>query len=137
MIGAIFPNKDKGDTIAALLRGDPQAFIDVMDEACPLHSQSGWLMLTTTYSPHQALETLELSVQARRKYLKILYRTCGFHACLPTTMRISVRYDRTADALYRGGCGDVWKGLYHDQEVAVKVIRTYSDSDLQKVVGVG
>ena len=108
-----------------------------MDEACLLHFRSGWLILMATYPPHQALETLDLSVQLRRKYLKILYRTCGFHERLPTTMRIAVRYDRTADALFRGGCGDVWKGEYRDQEVAVKVIRVYSDSDLQKVIGVG
>jgi len=38
--------------------------------------------------------------------------------------------------LYRGGFADVWKGKYRGRDVAVKVIRTYSTSDLQKVIGV-
>jgi hypothetical protein len=49
---------------------------------------------------------------------------------------IPVCCDLTGDALYRGGCADIRKGNYRGQDVAVKVIRTYSDSDLQKIVGV-
>ena len=51
-------------------------------------------------------------------------------------LNIPVSYDRTGDALYRGGFADVWKGEYCGQEVAVKVIRIYSNSDLRKVIGV-
>jgi len=40
-------------------------------------------------------------------------------------------------ALYRGGFADVWKGKYRDRDVAMKVLRTYSTSDLQKIIGVG
>ena len=46
-------------------------------------------------------------------------------------------YDRTGRALYRGGFADVWKGKHGDRDVAIKVLRTYSDSDLAKIVGVG
>ena len=49
---------------------------------------------------------------------------------------IPVCYDRTRVALYKGGFADVWKGEYRGRDVAVKVIRTYSNSDLQKIVGV-
>lgn len=111
-----------------------------MDEVCLLsvcRCQPDRSMLTVTCFFRQALETLDLSVQVRKKYLKVLYRTCGHHALLPTTMHIPARYDRMADALYTGGCGDVWKGEYRNREVAVKVIRTYSSSDLKKVIGVG
>lgn len=53
-------------------------------------------------------------------------------------MRITVWYDRVGSvALYRGGFADVWKGEYCGREVAVKVIRTYTGSDLQKIIGVG
>jgi hypothetical protein len=31
----------------------------------------------------------------------------------------------------------VWKGKHCGRDVAVKVIRTYSDDDLQRVIGVG
>jgi len=51
-------------------------------------------------------------------------------------MKVLAHYDRTGSALYRGGFADVWKGDYRGREVAVKVIRTYTKSDLQKVIGV-
>ena len=40
------------------------------------------------------------------------------------------------DALYRSGFGDVWKGEWGGQSVAVKVIRAYSQGDSEKMVGV-
>jgi len=50
---------------------------------------------------------------------------------------VPICYDRTGDALFRGGYADVWKGRCCGREVAVKVIRTYSTSDLQKIIRVG
>jgi hypothetical protein len=78
----------------------------------------------------------ELSSETRKKCLKSLYRTCGRHALLPRALKIPMCYDRTGVALYRGGFADVWKGQHRSQDVAVKVIRTYSNDGLQKVVGV-
>ena len=51
-------------------------------------------------------------------------------------MHITVSYGKTGSALYRGGFADVWKGEYSGRDVAVKVIRTYSDSNLQRMMGV-
>jgi len=51
-------------------------------------------------------------------------------------MKVLIQYDRTSAALCRGGFGDVWKGEYNGRDVAVKVVRTYSNSDLQKILGV-
>ena len=48
-----------------------------------------------------------------------------------------VCYDRTRVALYQGGFADVWKGKHCGRDVAVKALRTYSNSDLQKIIGVG
>jgi hypothetical protein len=78
----------------------------------------------------------ELPPRIRQKCLESLYRTCGHHALLPRSLKILVRYDRTSTALYRGGFADVWKGQHFNRDVAVKVIRTYSDDDLQRVIGV-
>jgi len=52
-------------------------------------------------------------------------------------MKTHAEYDRTSIALYRGGSAEVWKGLYCGRDVAVKVIMTYSNSDLRKIIGVG
>ena len=56
---------------------------------------------------------------------------------LPRALEIQALYDRTGAALYRGGFADVWKGEYCGRDVAVKVIRMYSTSDLQKMTAVG
>jgi hypothetical protein len=62
---------------------------------------------------------------------------CGRHALLPRGLRITVCYDQTGAVLYRGGFADVRKGEHCGRDVAVKVLRTYSDDDLQKLIGVG
>ena len=78
----------------------------------------------------------ELSPETRKKCLKLLYRICGRHALLPKALKIPSCYNQSSAALYRGGFADVWKGEHRGQDVAVKVIRTYSNSDLQKIIGV-
>ena len=50
-------------------------------------------------------------------------------------MHITVSYDRTGGALYRGGFADVWKGDHSGRDVAIKIIRTYSESSLNAVIG--
>ena len=77
-----------------------------------------------------------LSLSARVKCLRRLYRACGSHGILPKTLRIPVCFDHTAYPLYRGGYADVWKGEHCGRDVAVKVIRTYSRSKLKKIIGV-
>ena len=38
--------------------------------------------------------------------------------------------------MYRGGYGDVWKGESRGRHVAVKVIRTYPNSDYRNIIRV-
>ena len=78
----------------------------------------------------------DLSPWARKQCLKPLYRICGLYALLPKSLTIPTCYDRTSIALYRGGYADVWKGEYCGRDVAVKVMRIYSNSDLRKILGV-
>ena len=84
----------------------------------------------------QALNRPDLSPGARVISLKQLYKACGYHALIPKSLRVPICYNRANFPLYRGGYADVWKGEHGGREVAVKVIRTYSNSDLRKVVGV-
>ncbi|KAF9649070.1 kinase-like protein [Thelephora ganbajun] len=84
----------------------------------------------------EALHTTPgLSLWPRKKCLKLLYRTCGHHKLVPTTLKIPICCDRTSNVLYRSGFADVWKVEHCGRDVAVKAIRTYSNSDLQKVIG--
>ena len=92
--------------------------------------------LTLTYSVGQALDRPKLSPRTRESCLQSLYRICSHRALLPTSLKVPVSFERTGDALYRGGYADVWRGDHCGRDVAVKVIRIYSDSDLQRVIGV-
>ena len=92
--------------------------------------------LTLLCSVNQALDGPDLSLQTRKNCLKLLHKMCGRHALIPTPLKVPVSFERTGDAVFRGGFADVWKGEHHGRDVAVKVIRLYSDSDLQRVVGV-
>ena len=62
---------------------------------------------------------------------------CGRQALLPRSFQIPLCYDRSEDALYSGGYADVWMGEHQGRKVAVKVLRVYSTSDLNKVTSVG
>ena len=84
----------------------------------------------------QALDRSDLSPRTRENSLRSLYRTCGRHALLPTSLKFPIPFERNGNALFRGGFADVWKGRHDGQDVAIKVIRIYSNSDLQRVIGV-
>ena len=79
----------------------------------------------------------DLELRLRKKCLSTLCRICGRQGLLPRSLQIPVCYDRSEDALYSGGYADVWMGEYQGREVAVKVLRVYSTSDLDKIVTVG
>ena len=87
-------------------------------------------------SVDQALDMPDLSLQMRVRCLRRLCRACSYHGILPGTLRIPTCYDRTAFPLYMGAYAGVWKGVHCGRDVAVKVLRTYSNNDLQKVHGV-
>ena len=94
------------------------------------------LKLTLTRSADKALDRPDISSRTRDSCLQSLYRMCSRYALLPTSLKIPVSYERADDVPYRGGFADVWKREHCGRDVAVKVIRIYSDSDLQRVVGV-
>ena len=135
----IFSSQDESDTIRRLLGDDVQAFVDVMDEArsAPTrHRKPVSIETDTNAFCHQALDRPDLSPRTRENCLRSLCKMCGRHALLPTTLKTPISFERTGNITYRGGFADVWKGEYRGQDVAVKVIRIYSDSELQRVIGV-
>ena len=78
-----------------------------------------------------------LEPQLRKKTLRALCIICGRHAILPRSLQIPPCYNRTDDALYSGGFADVWKGEHRGRKVAVKVLRLYTTSNLDKITTVG
>jgi hypothetical protein len=61
---------------------------------------------------------------------------CTARSLLPRSLKIEVSYDLPDVPHYRGGSADTWKANYGDREVAVKVLRISTDSDLQKAARV-
>lgn len=83
------------------------------------------------------LDSANLSPWTEKKCLRLLYKTCGHHILLPKALQVLANYDRSSGALCHGGFGDVWKGELSGREVAVKVIRTYLQGELERVINVG
>lgn len=113
LMDEIFARRESEDEIRALSKDDAQAFIDVVDEE---------------------LNKPDFPQSYRKRCFRALYKTCGRHSLLPETLRVPTCYDRAGYPLYWGRYADVWKGSCRDRDVAVKVIRTYSNDDFHKVV---
>jgi hypothetical protein len=69
----------------------------------------------------------------RRTCLEYLRRICSLHNLPPTPMQFELLNNPVGIAPCRGGSADVFKCVDQNLEVAVKVLRTYSNSDLERV----
>ena len=78
-----------------------------------------------------------LRPQLRQKCLTVLCKICGRQGLLPRSLQIQFSYDRSEDPVYSGGFADVWKGEHQATKVAVKVLRVFELSDLNKITNVG
>ena len=82
------------------------------------------------------MQTLNLIQETRKKCLKSLYKMCAGHTLFPSALKIELCDSPTGDPHCRGGFGDIWKREHQGQQVAVKVLRTYANSNLQKITRV-
>jgi len=120
---------------------DAQTTIDVVYEVGfrTFSSQKSWLIDSIFEPQHyvdQASDSFSPFPQVRKACLKPLYRICGLHNLPPRAMQIELLNDPAGIAFYRGGFADVFKCMGQSMEVAVKVLRTYRTSDLQKITRV-
>ena len=140
LVEAILSSTDEDELVRSLRGDDAQAFIDVMDEVRSSLAHHREADQPKIRPIDQALESLNLLTQIRKKGLKVVYRMCGRNRLLPRSLQVPLCYDRQGFPLYAGGFADVWKGEHLGQDVAVKVIRTPSSVDLQssrKIISVG
>ena len=68
--------------------------------------------------------------------LKSLYKVCVSNSLLPQSLGIELCDDPTSIMLYPSGFGDVYKRGCKGREVAVKVLKTYVNSDPQNITRV-
>ena len=77
-----------------------------------------------------------LTPPLRKKCLGALRTICGRQSLLPRSVQIAYYHNPLDEPLYRGGYADIWAGEYQDRKVAVKVLRTYTSSDVGKIIRV-
>ena len=147
LIEAIFTSKDEAKMIGDLRGDDAQTFVDVVHEVFSVFFHlRGTIRLPLLFAPFtfelspstdQVLDLPDLQPLLRGKCLRALCHICGRQALLPRSLQVSLCYNRLDTPLYRGGFADVWKGEYRGCNVAVKVLRVYSTSDVGKITSVG
>lgn len=69
--------------------------------------------------------------------MRYLCWICGRQGLIPRSLEVEVHYDQKEHPLCNGGFADVWKGRRNGREVAVKVLRVYLTSDLERIRKVG
>ena len=68
--------------------------------------------------------------------MKSLHRTCARHSLLPESLQVELCYDPVAAPHSHGEFADVWKGEHRGLEVAVKVLRTHTNGNLEETTRV-
>ena len=142
LMKTIFSSEKATDMADRLQGSDVQTCIDVIDLVWHRALPSPEYGLTDLcfnflHSVDQALDNLELVPRIRRRSMRLLRTMCARHTLVTTSLRIELCEDSPGILMYGGGFGDVWKREHRGQAVAVKVLRTFAASDLQKTTRVG
>ena len=82
----------------------------------------------------QAFEAPSVSLDLRRRSVRILRRLCGAQSILPRSCTLSDNISRDGDIPFAsGGFADVWKGRHNGNVVCVKAFRAYTAENLAKI----
>ena len=71
----------------------------------------------------------------RRRHVKALIRLSGATGLYPECLVLK-GVEIIGDAVGGGGFADIFKGRLRDQEIAVKVLKVYQKSDIEKLLKV-
>lgn len=139
LIPIILSNQDEVEMVRNLCNDDAQSFIDVIHEA---RSYTLYLRRMSSLTPTLRLEPViqtldDLDPPLRKKCVRFLYNLCDHYALLPKSLDIQVSIDQTEPPLCHGGFAEVWKGKFHDKEIAIKRLRVYQSSNHEKIRRVG
>jgi len=93
---------------------------------------------TCPSSPTFIRQALEIPAIAKnrklhRRCLKWLCRISGHHCLLPLTHKLTSPLRKENKPICSGGFAEVWKGTYCYRQVAVKVLKVYQTSDIEKI----
>jgi hypothetical protein len=71
----------------------------------------------------------------KRRHVKALIRLSGATGLYPECLVLE-GIDIIGDAVGGGGFADIFKGRLRDEDIAVKVLKVYQKSDIQKLLKV-
>jgi hypothetical protein len=75
-----------------------------------------------------------MSLDLRRRSVRILRRVCGLQTVLPRSCILSENISKEGDiAFASGGFADVWKGRHNGNSVCIKAFRAYTAENLSKI----
>ena len=123
-------------TVCGHDRSDVQAVIDIVYDVRPPPFPEVQADLFPFRPADQAFNTLSPFPIVQKKCLGSLYKICGQNNLLPVSMQIELPHTLTDTPRCHGGFADVLKWKHRGKEIAVKVLRIRSDSDLQRVTRV-
>ncbi|KAJ7113586.1 kinase-like domain-containing protein, partial [Mycena epipterygia] len=111
--------------IVVLFLQDPEFYKEFL--ACPQTEAQQLLDLLQDLLDHDILSTVRPLLF---KALLRLSRVSGLHPnCFPL-----MGLQKVGEQVAAGGFGDIWKGVFRGQNVSVKVMRLFEDSDVQAVL---
>ena len=133
--GGHFSSEDMGVTIRCLLGDNVSTFINVVDEVRSTFAHREFeISIDAFYRPD--LGYARAFTTDPKEVPQIVAQDVWSPHAFPRALKISTCYDRTGTALCWGGYADMCNGGHCGREVAVKVIRTYSNDNLRMIIGV-
>ena len=120
----------EGVNTALSLQGeDVSTLADILDQVSkPTRVGAPYLI-----SPAQAFEAPNMSLDLRRRSVRILRGVCGLQTILPRSCILSDNISKGDIAFATGGLADVWKGRHNGNPVCIKAFSAYTANNLTKI----
>ena len=127
-------SQENVNTALSLQGEDALTLIDILDQV----SRPARLGAPHLITPAQAFDAPNMSLDLRRRSVRILRRLCGSQNILPRSCILSENILKEGDiAFASGGFADVWKGRHNGNLVCIKAFRAYTAENLSKIKQVG
>ena len=118
------------NTAMSLQGEDALTLVDILDQV----SGSTRVEAPDLISPAQAFDASNMSLDLRRKSVRILRRVCGLQGILPQSCILSGNISKEGPmAFASGGFADVWKGRNNGNPVSIKAFRAYAPESLVRI----
>lgn len=123
-------SQENVNTAMTLQGDDALTLVDILDQVSRLMRIGPPYLI----APAQAFEAPNMSLDLRRRSVRILRRVCGLQTILPRSCILSENISKEGDiAFASGGFADVWKGRHNGNSVCIKAFRAYAPENLSKI----